>query len=170
VHIELIVNDAFDPEPDGVVSECAHCENCFRSCPTRALTIEGKAMRYCLRNSLFSQDMPEDFWPHIRQFLGCERCQRVCPKNSGIEPVPILPLEREALSPDTILTGSLEAAKELIGSNLARRNRLTRQALLFIGANRLFRYRELLESWPAGLPEYELHWALWRLIDGQERI
>ncbi len=170
VHIELIVNDEFSPEPEGIVSECAHCGRCAKACPTGAISGEGLAMRHCLRNHLYTEDMPESFRPHILQLLGCERCQRVCPQNQTVVSLPIQADEREALSPETLLRGSLKGAKELIGSNYARRRHMSSQALLYIGARGLKEYRTILESMRETLPEGYLHWTLSRLIDENHRI
>ena len=170
VHIELIVNDSFAPEADGIVSECAHCGQCAMICPTGAITGNGLFMRHCLRNHLYTEDMPELFRPYATQMLGCERCQRVCPQNSKADPLPITKGELLALMPETLLSGSLKAAKELIGSNLARRNAMASQAILYIGANRLREYRPLLLQLRETLPAAYLNWTMVRIVDEKHRI
>ncbi len=171
VHIELIINDTFEPMPDGGVSECAHCGRCVQACPTGAISISGQTMRHCIRNHLYTNDMPEAFRPFVTQLLGCERCQRACPRNASVAPVAIQKQQREALDPNTLLHGSLDAAKAMIGSNLARRKPMVSQTLLVIGAKELREYGVLLQGLEqALLSNVYYDWARSRTIDEQGGI
>ena len=171
VHIELIVNDAFSPDADGAVQPCSHCGRCRQACPTGALCDAGRKMEDCIRNYMYATDMPPSMRAHVNMLLGCERCQRVCPINAGIQMVPIQEHERDAMSLERLIGGSLAPTRALIGKNLARRKRMVRQATLVIGAKRLSAYADMLkEQQRAGSDNAYLRWALSRIIDENARI
>lgn len=146
VHIELIVNNAFEPYDDGVLDNCAGCGRCVEACPTGALRVNGRTMADCLRNHLYRDDMPEPMREHVFELLGCEVCQRVCPNNAHIQPIPIEEEQREALDFARILHGDLDAADKTIGRNLAKWKQLAGQTILFIGALRKKEYKDCLRE------------------------
>ena len=171
VHIELIVNDAFAPDDDGDVHQCAHCGRCKTACPTGALQDTRRTMKHCLRNHLYQKDMPLHMRAHVNQLLGCERCQRVCSLNEGIDSVPVTDFERDAMSLERLLSGPLGPTRNLIGKNLARRNHMARQATLYIGAQKLSDCGAMLQEFRrTGRDNAYIDWALERIIDESDRI
>lgn len=121
----------WEKEPQGI--SCGTCKACFAACPTGALDQEGFHRERCLRNWMLSgRPIPEEMRAGMKNLLvGCDACQRCCPKNAA------LPLGAGVSMPlDHLLRAPKEAAQALapeIGFNLALPNRVLGQALLAAG-------------------------------------
>jgi ferredoxin len=163
-HVELVLNDAVAPAADGEVNACAKCGACARACPTGALGGDGRKMALCLRNHLFTKDMPEAMRDHAQTLLGCERCQRVCPINAGVAAVPIADEQRGAAGLGRLLAGDVAPLAGFVGKNLARKQAMAAQAALIVGARRLTQYGvQLNELLRTGQDVAYLDWALSRV-------
>ena len=67
---------------------CEDCHACLDSCPNHALYEPYKLNpQKCIACMLTSDDIPEAAWDRLNGYLlGCDICQKVCPKNKGIMP------------------------------------------------------------------------------------
>ena len=110
---------------------CNHCGRCEKVC-FGALRQGAFDWHKCIRSYMENEPMPKQFLPAVESFSGCERCQKVCPKNpTSYEAVP--DSVRDALDPVHILCGDTEEALLLLGKN--RKKQLLRQAII-LAANR----------------------------------
>lgn len=63
---------------------CADCDDCLRSCPTKALSEHGLDARKCISYHTIENknEIPENVRAQItNQLFGCDICQNVCPIN-----------------------------------------------------------------------------------------
>ena len=61
---------------------------------------------------------------------GCDLCQRACPRNAAIRPVPMPKDVRAAISLERLLAGDTRALAPLIGANYAHKARMRIRACL----------------------------------------
>jgi epoxyqueuosine reductase len=126
------------------LSECGDCKICMEACPNNALEEYKLIREKCIRNyTLEGNYIPEKIRDTLgSRLIGCDKCQVVCPKNSGKnEDLPIMNIqERELLLPDIYLKNWEEGLKiyikklgELIGTNYSRTNRVLVQSILSAG-------------------------------------
>lgn len=124
--VPLVYNGA--PAPD----RCGTCRRCIDACPTRAIcpdrTIDA---RRCLSYmTIESRDeVPEWVGGRIENIIyGCDRCQEVCPWNSGPAPVTdtgLLPdSDVTAITREQWLSMSEEQFSEIFASSAMRRTGL----------------------------------------------
>ena len=68
-----------------VLDTCGDCDICVRSCPTNALD-GGFIIERCISETTQSKKELTDYeMKHINNLIyGCDICQKVCPKNEGI--------------------------------------------------------------------------------------
>ena len=124
---------AADSGPDGA---CLHCRACVDACPTGALQGDGRLdVTRCLRAQPESEALPEEMRPLIgASMLGCDICQRVCPRNARSR-VADMPEDLDrALRLDRILSGDYKELIPFLGSNNARKMRLMSRACV-VAAN-----------------------------------
>lgn len=130
-HIQTILTPYEDEEAVDLLPEntpttvCSQCGACIRACPTGALTPEGFLRDRCIRNWQLSGKLPpeEVLTATGNRLIGCDVCQHACPlnKDTDEETVPLsFPLR-------DLLTGQTDL-RELIGTNLAVKNRVLVQA------------------------------------------
>ena len=85
----------------------------------------------CLRAQPEGEVFPEEMRPHLGgSLLGCDLCQRVCPRNAQVSPTDIPDDLRSALDLSALLDGQYRPLIPFLGKNNARRQRLTARALI----------------------------------------
>lgn len=136
VSLQTIVTDMpcerADDDARGLDERCLHCRACMDACPTHALRGDGTLdIARCVRAQPESLPLPEAMRPLTgASLLGCDLCQRVCPRNAAVEPIDIPPDVKKALSLEGLLSGAYKAFIPLIGRNNARKLRLLNRAAL----------------------------------------
>ncbi len=113
-------------------SLCAKCGLCVSACPTHALDGTGRVdISRCLRAQTEGEAFPEAMRAHLGgSILGCDLCQRVCPRNARVLPIRSDPSLRAALDLAALLRGEYKPLIPFLGKNNARRQRLTARALI----------------------------------------
>ena len=101
-----------------VLEDCGDCTLCIQACPPGALSEEGYEERLCtsyvtqMKEALTNADMR----PMKTMLFGCDICQRVCPKNKGIQSTDkgvFLPDENSQLHLETLLKHSNKEIQRL---------------------------------------------------------
>ncbi len=107
-----------------LADECTGCTACVDKCPNHALMGDGRVnIDLCLRaQAQFQQPrMPESSRHMLGAFAwGCEECQRVCPRNKGLEKVRMPAELEDALQLKKLLAGDVADLGKWLGSNYAR--------------------------------------------------
>lgn len=123
--------------PRLIDAECGACRRCVDACPTGALDGRGGLdPARCLRAfQLRGETAPEEMREKQGvRFLGCEICQRVCPRNAAVSPLPPPCPETFALEKLLRFEGETrERARAILGANYARLRRVLAQALIAAG-------------------------------------
>lgn len=147
VTLHLILTDAPLPcdSQSQDLSVCGECKRCIDACPTRAIAEDGVVLpSRCLRTyMLTSEFVPVDIREKLgTRLVGCDVCQKVCPRNLKVTRLARLPKE-EHLQPFGIYTllkavlennrEAIETVASLIGSNYARPQRLLSSAIIAAG-------------------------------------
>ena len=111
---------------------CAHCNRCVNACPTHALDGNGNIdLTRCLRAQPEGDIFPEELRTQLgASILGCDVCQRVCPRNARIPSVQPDADLSAALDLSALLRGEYKPLVPYLGKNNARRQRLTARALI----------------------------------------
>lgn len=150
----------FEPAaPLGHSLLCENCDKCVSACPMNAIP-DGIQIS-CLRQLMDKNPVKPQGRGSIYQLLGCERCQMVCPYNTGRMGEPIV-FEIE----DILTRGAIPKIKQMCGANMARTNILLSQTLVYVGKNGLKDYIPLvLELLKEPLLEESAKWALDRLSE-----
>lgn len=136
VSIQAILLDAdietHDAAEKALSPLCEGCGSCLRACPTDALNGEGRVdIARCLRAQPEGEAFPEKLRDRLKgSLLGCDICQRVCPRNAKVEETDMPGVLREALDLSNLLSGQYQPLIPFLGKNNARRQRLTARALL----------------------------------------
>ena len=107
---------------------CVHCKRCQRACPGGAISPQGYDWRKCLRAYEEGPAMPPWVMERLSCLLGCEVCQNVCPLNHFIRPRPMSEAEAAAFDLETLLSGDLKPALDIIGKNMKKGGKLIAQA------------------------------------------
>lgn len=87
--IAVVVNHSFEPDESTIAMGCPDwCRNaCIAACPTRALKGNGTIdPRKCISYLTYFGDglTPKELREPMGTYIyGCDRCQNVCPRNSG---------------------------------------------------------------------------------------
>lgn len=148
---------------------CEGCGSCIRACPVNALDGTGRVnITRCLR----AQPEGEAFPEHMRSalggsLLGCDLCQRVCPRNAEATETDMPGDLLSALDLSALLQGEYKPLIPFLGKNNARRQRLTARALIAAANLNRKDLLPLIESL-TGCRESEMvrdhaEWALSRL-------
>lgn len=174
-----IRGDASQNESSGEeASECAECNICISQCPTGAIMPEGVIDHTkCIRNYMGSGLVVPG---EIRKaygvrLLGCEICQRVCPKNADVLKNLSLPAPEElnmfSLQKLLDFDGSsykttLQDISGIIGRNYARKNRILGDAVIAAGNtkdSRLLKYLKETLNYPHVPVRVHSAWAIGRI-------
>ena len=168
-HVQALwMREAAEAYEDGLWEEhphglaCGACRACLAACPTGALDAEGFHREKCLRNwMLSSHPVPEELRRAMGNLLvGCDACQRCCPRNAGL---PVTAGTGVAL--ERMLREPKEAARVFapqIGFNLAIPNRILGQALLAAGNSGDPSVLPLVKNWvqhPSEAVREHAQWA-----------
>ena len=135
------LTDALFPKLDDMPQNeidprCEGCGRCILSCPAQAIMPHARIdTAKCLRAQSYTDPIPEKFRPLIgKSVLGCDICQRACPRNACVQDVEPPQELTDALRPEKLLTGDVKPLAALVGSNYARPVRMQARAAL-IAAN-----------------------------------
>jgi len=113
-------------------ASCGNCRACVSACPVQALDGSGQVdISRCLRAQPEGEAFPEALRDKLGgSLLGCDLCQRVCPRNKDVPSVPVPEALRAALDLHALLDGQYKPLIPFLGKNNARRQRLTARALI----------------------------------------
>jgi epoxyqueuosine reductase len=173
-----IRGDTLFSESGNEASDCAECNICINQCPTGAIMPEGAIdMTKCIRDHMGSGRLVP---PKIRKaygvrLIGCEICQRVCPKNAHVlRNLPLPPREElEIFSLPKLLDlnepswkVTLESISDVIGNNYARKNRILGDAVIAAGNTKdsnLLKYLNETLKYPHVPVRAHSAWAVGRI-------
>ena len=142
---------------DGLFSKCGACDRCIRACPTNAIGADGAVhLLKCLRHYMLSGEVvPLEIRECIgTRMLGCEICQRCCPKNpsceetqtEGRDDLALFVLEETLKAHRSSMKSITERAAALVGGNYARSHRILSAAVIAAGNSGDPSYIPLLEE------------------------
>lgn len=178
ISIHAIALDAdietHDVSEKSLSPKCEACGACLRACPMNALDGTGRVdITRCLRAQPEGEAYPE----HMRSalgssLLGCDLCQRVCPRNAKVTETDMPDDLLSALDLSSLLQGGYKPLIPFLGKNNARRQRLTARALLAAANLNRTDLLPLIESL-TGCRESEMvrehaEWALQRLSSDRQ--
>lgn len=139
--IQCILTDAdfvaADCMPENEIDlRCEACGLCTKACPVSAIMPGAQIdTAKCLRAQSYSDPIPEQYRALIgRSLIGCDICQRVCPRNAAVAQVEPPAALVDALRLEKLLAGDTKGLAGLIGTNYARPVRMQARAAL-IAAN-----------------------------------
>lgn len=124
--------ETHDIEEKTFSDQCLHCGACVKACPTGALDGTGRVnIAKCLRAQPEGEPFPEALREKLGGcLLGCDLCQRACPRNAAVSETNMPEALIEALDLSALLEGVYQPLIPLLGKNNARRQRLTARALI----------------------------------------
>jgi epoxyqueuosine reductase len=166
--LHTLVTDIEAP-PSGVgmnARPCEDCGRCVEACPTRALSAdEGMRMERCLRFHMMNGRIPE---PYRRimysRLLGCEICQRVCPRQPAQALSPAARPEDFAIERLLLCEPDyLRAIGERIGTNAARPLKIQAQAAIVAGNSGDAKYLPILQKLTLSTNETVAEHAEWAI-------
>ena len=144
---------------------CGDCRRCMEACLTGAIGEEGFHRERCLRNWMMSgKPVPEEARAMGNRLIGCDDCQRCCPRNPAPAGESRAPVPLAALLEQT--AGCCEELREVIGANLSIPNRVLGQACLIAGCSgrgELLPALERLMEHPSETVRIHAAWAAERL-------
>jgi epoxyqueuosine reductase QueG len=137
------------------------CDACVRACPTGAITREGLDATKCLRYFMDDAVHPPFVLEKLASFLGCDVCQRVCPKNARLGAAELPSDVRAAFDLRRLIRGDAKDARALVGRNITGGGKLTVEAIAIAAREHLFEedIRTALLS-PHGAVRDAARWAL----------
>lgn len=141
---------------------CGECRRCLEACPVGAIREDGFHRERCLRNWMMSgKPVPVEARAMGNRLIGCDDCQRCCPKNPEPTGEAHAPVSLAALLSDP--SGVCAMLRERIGANLSIPNRVLGQACLIAGStgrDDLLPLLEALAEHPSETVREHASWAL----------
>lgn len=148
-HVQIVATERPLPATDRLEDaphklSCGDCQRCANACPTGAIDGQEFHRERCLRNWMMSgRPVPEEMRRMGNRLIGCDECQRCCPKNPAPDGETNKPVPLEDL---LTRTGEIcNALRERIGVNLSIPNRVLGQACLLAGCSGRGELRTMLE-------------------------
>ncbi len=123
---------------------CDTCRACEAACPVGAIDANGYDYKKCARAYMCGEPMEDWVMDAMDCMLGCEHCQSVCPYNRDIETAQTMP---EELDLETLLSGNVKPALEIVGKNLNRQRRLIQHACVIAAKQGRKDLIPLIEPW-----------------------
>lgn len=166
-HVQVIATDEPVPvthhlEEAPHAPACGECRLCMAACPTGAIDQQGFHRERCLRNWMMSgKPVPSEVREMGNRLIGCDDCQRCCPRNP--EPTGE---SGEAVPLEALLSSVGETCamlREKIGANLSISNRVLGQACLLAGCSGRTELLPLLESLAEHPSEVVREHAAWAM-------
>ena len=171
-HVQIIATDEALPathhlEEHPHAPDCGECRRCLDACPTGAIDEQGFHRERCLRNWMMAgKPIPPEVRGMGNRLIGCDECQRCCPRNPPPTGESYTPVSLEALLTDTAMIAA--ALREMIGANLSIPNRVLGQACLLAGCSGRRELTEALEpltGHPSEVVREHAAWAIDKLTD-----
>lgn len=134
----------YTPVREPELSHCGPCRACERICPSGGIDADGYHFRRCARAYMGGDPMQDWVMDAMNCILGCELCQKVCPYNFGIEPVCEMP---EAFRLETLLSGDVKPALEIVGKNLNKQGRIIQHACVIAAHQGRSDLIPLIKTW-----------------------
>lgn len=134
----------YTPIREPVAVRCDSCHACEKICPSNAISKDGYDFKKCARAYMGGDPMEDWVMDDMTCILGCELCQKICPYNTGIEPIAEMP---EAFKLEELLRGNVKLALAIVGKNLNKQGRIIQHACVIAahqGRNDLI---PLIEPW-----------------------
>ncbi len=146
VSIHAILTDAaLERDAPAEICDCGECDACVEACPTGAIMPGGAVdLRKCVRaymdsGEIVPVELREAYGTSI---LGCEACQRACPRNAKALQRAILPAAEDIkvfslaglfCDDEGQRRERLERMAALVGANYARERRVLTDAAIAVG-------------------------------------
>ncbi len=160
-----LATDACDPLPSASDTPgCPDaCDACARACPTGAISKGGLDVKKCIRSHMNGAAHPSFVLEKLSSYLGCDICQRVCPKNAGLKTAEPTGGMRAAFDLRRLILGDTKDARALVGRNVTGGGKLTVEAIAFAARDGLYQeeIRAALSS-PHPAVRDAAEWALER--------
>lgn len=114
------------------------CGACIRACPTGAIAPGGLDATKCLRYFMDGAAHPPFVLEKLASYLGCDACQRICPKNVRLDEDALPTDIRAAFDLRRLVRGDAKDARALVGRNITGGGKLTVEAIALAARERLF--------------------------------
>jgi|CZCB01.1.fsa_nt_gi epoxyqueuosine reductase len=147
ITLHIILTDAeitYDNIESGRLTDCGKCRLCIDACPMQAITEEGvvianKCMRfYMLTSGIIPIEIRERIGNRI---VGCDECQKVCPRNQAVikrygtihEKICLFDIKKILGDAGTGLKKHMDLIGQHIGRNYARARKVLSMIIIAAG-------------------------------------
>ena len=139
--VHIIKTDAPIKEKHLKGIECIHCNRCIKACPMSALSTNGIDKDKCIRHKM-DNIADTECRDKITTLLGCDKCQKCCPNNNTKAVEATYP----QFAKEKILRGDMTGIAELVGKNMARKQRLMFQGMCRVANSKDCEYISNIEN------------------------